>query len=232
LIQPSSVTAADHLQVPRQHGLFLHHGIDLGDGSVAHYLEGREILRSPREEFGRGQPISTVTYPEGSTSPTSVTLRRAMGRLGEQRYNLIFNNCEHFAHWCKTGRHRSAQVEHWFDGISVSALALGQFVPAALISGVKVLLRQGLNLDAQQLDQGRVLALRSLEQLDSWRLQLQQRLEEELSRAEARWGGGNDGGPFVRARLAAQSLADQLSEVEELEERLQKLLAPSPPPLP
>jgi hypothetical protein len=230
--QPTTVPAADHLQVPRQHGLFLHHGIDLGDGSVAHYLEGREILRSPREEFGRGEPISTVPYPEGGCSAAGVTLRRAMGRLGEQRYNLLFNNCEHFAHWCKTGRHRSAQVEHWFDGISVGALALGQFVPAAFISGAKMLLRQGLSLDSRQLEQGRVLALRSLEQLDGWRLQLQQRLEEELLRAEARWGSGNDNTPFTRARLAAQSLADQLSEVEELEERLQQLLAPPAPPAP
>jgi hypothetical protein len=45
------MAAADHLQVPRQHGLFNHHGIDLGDGSVAHYLEGRAILRSPLEDF-------------------------------------------------------------------------------------------------------------------------------------------------------------------------------------
>ena len=231
LTRPITVPAADHLQVPRQHGLFLHHGIDLGDGSVAHYLEGRQILRSPREEFGRGQPIGTVAYPEGRASSTTVTLRRAMGRLGEQRYNLLFNNCEHFAHWCKTGRHRSAQVEHWFDGISVGALALGQFVPATLISGIKLLLRQGLSLDARQLEQGRALALRSLEQLDSWRLQLQQRLEEELCRAEARWGSGNDSSPFLRARLAAQSLSDQLSEVEELEQRLQKLLAPPAPPM-
>ena len=49
------MAAADHLQAPRQHGLFNHHGIDLGDGTVAHYLEGREILRSPVEEFSRGR---------------------------------------------------------------------------------------------------------------------------------------------------------------------------------
>ena len=52
-----------------------------------------------------------------------------MGRLGEQRYNLLFNNCEHFAHWCKTGRHRSNQVEDWIHTGSLGALALGQFVP-------------------------------------------------------------------------------------------------------
>ena len=60
---PLPLAAADHLQTPRQHGLFNHHGIDLGDGSVAHYLEGTAILRSPLEEFSRGQPISAVEYP-------------------------------------------------------------------------------------------------------------------------------------------------------------------------
>ena len=140
------MAAADHLQAPRQHGLFLHHGIDLGDGTVAHYLEGREILRSPRADFSRGELISTVDYPDGSCSAAGVTLRRAMGRIGEQRYNLLFNNCEHFAHWCKTGRHRSAQVEDWLHTGSLGALALGQFVPAAVLTGARVLLRQGQSL--------------------------------------------------------------------------------------
>ena len=48
------MATADHLQVPRQHGLFDHHGIDLGDGTVAHYLEGRQILRSPLSDFSCG----------------------------------------------------------------------------------------------------------------------------------------------------------------------------------
>ena len=75
------MAAADHLEVPRQHGLFNHHGIDLGDGTVAHYLEGREILRSSLEEFSQGEPLRGIHYVEAS--PQGVTLRRAMGRLGE-----------------------------------------------------------------------------------------------------------------------------------------------------
>ncbi len=221
------MAAADHLQVPRQHGLFNHHGIDLGDGSVAHYLEGRAILRSPVEEFSRGQPLSVVAYPEGSCSPCGVTLRRAMGRLGEQNYNLLFNNCEHFAHWCKTGRHRSAQVEDWLHTGSLGALALGQWLPAAVLSGARLLLSQGLRLDAQQLEQGLTLARRSLDQLDQLRQTLQQKLDEELVRAEARWGEGQ----FEGLRRAAQKLADQLAEVEDLEsvmeQRLQALEASS-----
>jgi hypothetical protein len=222
------MATADHLQVPRQHGLFDHHGIDLGDGTVAHYLEGRQILRSPLADFSRGEPISVVSYPENEVSPVGVTLRRAMGRLGEQRYNLVFNNCEHFASWCKTGRHRSSQVEGWLGTGSLGALALGQFIPAALLVAVRLLLRQGLTIDGTQLERGRELARRSLEQLDALRLKLQQRLELELEQAEARWNGGSSD-QFDRLRLQAQNLADQLEAVEELEGRLERLLGSGSP---
>lgn len=222
------MATADHLQVPRQHGLFDHHGIDLGDGTVAHYLEGRQILRSPLADFSRGEPISVVSYPENDVSPVGVTLRRAMGRLGEQRYNLVFNNCEHFASWCKTGRHRSSQVEGWLGTGSLGALALGQFIPAALLVAVRLLLRQGLTIDGTQLERGRELARRSLEQLDGLRLKLQQRLELELEQAEARWNGGSSD-QFDRLRLQAQNLADQLEAVEELEGRLERLLGSGSP---
>ena len=214
------MAAADHLQVPRQHGLFNHHGIDLGDGTVAHYLEGREILRSPLAEFSRGQPLSVVPYVATQCSPANVTLRRAMGRLGEQNYNLLFNNCEHFAHWCKTGRHRSAQVEDWLHTSSLGALAFGQFMPAAVLTGARMLLRQGLRLEPAQLEKGRELALRSLQQLDGLRQKLQERLEQELERASERQSSTR----FEALQLAAQKLADQLSEVEELEERVEQLL--------
>ncbi len=220
------MAAADHLQVPRQHGLFNHHGIDLGDGTVAHYLEGREILRSPQEDFSRGLTITTVDYPAGSCSPTEETLQRALGRLGEQNYNLLFNNCEHFAHWCKTGRHRSNQVEDWLHTGSLGALAFGQFIPAAVLTGARMLLRHGITLEPGHLEKGRDLALKSLEQLDGLRQGLQDRLEDELAKAELRWGTSEQpSDQFVRLRIAAQKLADQLSEVEEMEARIERMLA-------
>jgi hypothetical protein len=152
-----------------------------------------------------------------------------MGRLGEQDYNLLFNNCEHFAHWCKTGRHRSTQVEDWLHTGSLGALAFGQWLPAAVLSGARLLLRQGVRLDAlridrEQLEQGVDLARRSLEQLEGLRQSLQEKLDGELARAEARWGEGQ----FEGLRRAAQKLADQLAEVEDLEaamdQRLQGLI--------
>lgn len=39
------------------------------------------------------------------------TVQRAKSQLGRGKFNLLVNNCEHFAIWCKTGLHRSYQVE-------------------------------------------------------------------------------------------------------------------------
>ena len=40
------------------------------------------------------------------------TVARAKSRVGETEYNLITNNCEHFAMWCKTGVSESSQVKN------------------------------------------------------------------------------------------------------------------------
>ena len=222
------MAAADHLRVPRQHGLFLHHGIDLGDGSVAHYLEGREILRSPLEEFSRGQEVSVVSHDQAS--PAGVTLRRAMSRIGEQNYNLLFNNCEHFANWCKTGRHRSGQVEDWLHTGSLGALALGQLMPAALLSGLGLLLRKGLSDEASK-----ERARQGLVQLQRLRQTLLEKLESTLEQAEV-WlkgmpGQGADDRLDRRGRqllLTGRTIADELAAVEDLETRIRTLLESQP----
>ena len=206
------MAAADHLQVPRQHGLFLHHGIDLGDGTVAHYLEGREILRSSLIDFSQGQPLSVVEHPV--CSPQGVTLRRAMSRIGEQNYNLLFNNCEHFATWCKTGRHRSAQV----NSVIEKARNWSNLMPSALMAGLELLVQRGL-LD----DNARQLARDGVVKLDQLRLKLLRQLDTLLQQAG---NGGNQ-----RLLLSGQSLADQLAAVEELKQQIDALLE-QPPVLP
>ena len=203
------MAAADHLEVPRQHGLFNHHGIDLGDGTVAHYLEGREILRSPLEEFSQGQPLQVISHIDAS--PVGVTLRRAMGRLGEQDYNLLFNNCEHFATWCKTGRHRSEQVDSFLD----RARNWSGLMPSALIKGLELLVQRGL-LD----DDARTMAKRGVEKLERLRLSLLHKLEGLLERA----GDGTDRSLL----LTGQSLADELAAVEDLKQRIDSLLEQRP----
>ena len=206
---PEVLAAADHLEVPRQHGLFNHHGIDLGDGTIAHYLEGREILRSPLAEFSQGQPLRVISHAEAS--PVGVTLRRAMGRLGEQDYNLLFNNCEHFATWCKTGRHRSEQVDSFLD----RARNWSGLMPSALMKGLELLVQRGL-LD----EDARMMAKRGVEKLERLRLSLLHKLEGLLERA----GDGTDRSLL----LTGQSLADELAAVEDLKQRIDALLEQRP----
>ena len=199
------MSAADHLQVPRRHGLFNHHGIDLGDGTVAHYLEGREILRSPLEDFSQGQPIRVVDHP-GASAP-GLTLRRAMSRIGEQNYNLLFNNCEHFATWCKTGRHRSGQI----DSVLERARHWSGLMPSALMRGLELLVQRGL-LD----DNARQVARQGVAKLERLRQKLLGKLETLLQQAGE---GGNR-----TLLLSGQSLADELAAVEELKQRIDALL--------
>jgi len=199
------LATADHLQVPRRHGLFNHHGIDLGDGTVAHYLEGREILRSPVSEFSQGEVVSVMDHADAS--PAGVTLRRAMSRLGEQNYNMLFNNCEHFATWCKTGRHRSEQVDSVID----RARQWSRQMPSALLSGLDLLVRQGV-LD----DNSRQIARRGLAKLEQLRQTLLQKLETLLQQIG---NGGNK-----QLLLTGQSLADELAAVEDLQRKIDALL--------
>ena len=199
------MAAADHLQVPRQHGLFNHHGIDLGDGSVAHFLEGREILRSPLAEFSQGQPLTVIEH--NNASPPRVTLQRALSRIGEQNYNLLFNNCEHFATWCKTGRHRSDQV----NSVLERARHWSGLMPSAVMSGLELLIEHGL-LD----DRSRAIALKGVERLEQLRRKLINRLEELLQQ--------DNSASNKKLLLTGQCLADQLSEVEELKSKVDNLL--------
>ena len=67
---------------------------------------------------------------------------------------------------------------------------------------------------------------RSLGRLERLRQTLLEQLETALTHVEARWGEQQLGA----VRLAAQKLADQLSEVEELEARLERLLDPGSGP--
>jgi len=52
------------------------------------------------------------------------TAERAMACVGEGKgeYNLVFNNCEHFANWCKYGEKSSSQVR---TAVAATAVAVG-----------------------------------------------------------------------------------------------------------
>ncbi|KAH3868355.1 phospholipase A and acyltransferase 1-like [Dreissena polymorpha] len=46
-----------------------------------------------------------------SLSPPENILERAMAKIGEIGYNIIWKNCEHFEKFCRYGKEKSEQVE-------------------------------------------------------------------------------------------------------------------------
>ncbi len=52
------------------------------------------------------------------------TVERAESRLGEEGYDLLVNNCECFALWCKTGESKSYQSDK-FDGVISGLMSIG-----------------------------------------------------------------------------------------------------------
>ena len=103
-----------HLVTPRRG--FAHHGIYVGGGNVIHYKSITQRLRRfPVEEvslasFAHGRAIWVRARGEPRFDGNEVT-RRARSRLGEDRYRILSNNCEHFCEWCLRDEQRSYQVE-------------------------------------------------------------------------------------------------------------------------
>lgn len=107
---------------------FVHHGIDCGDATVIHY-DGEKIVQTPITTFGGGNQYFVKRY--GQCDSDDVVIQRAKSRLGEGKYNLLFNNCEHFATWCKTGLQDSEQVRN-AGAAAGGASASGAAVAAGL----------------------------------------------------------------------------------------------------
>jgi hypothetical protein len=94
---------------------YFHHGIYVGDGRVIHYAGWFRGTRGLVEEVTLEQFTEGHRYCIGRMAADRPTgediVRRARSRLGERRYHLLRNNCEHFCNWCQLGESRSEQVE-------------------------------------------------------------------------------------------------------------------------
>jgi hypothetical protein len=125
----------DHIFVKRFG--YTHHGIDCGNGTVIHYTgevgqkSEAAIRRTPLEAFLKNGEVHVRPY--GACDDADAVVERAESRVGEDKYHLVFNNCEHFATWCKTGSARSEQVK---DVTSTAGGAAGGGAAVAVGIGV------------------------------------------------------------------------------------------------
>ncbi|MUH01803.1 NC domain protein [Scytonema sp. UIC 10036] len=115
------MTRGDHIYVSFFFDGFpvTHHGIDCGDGYIIHY-DMQRVSIIPKHRFGKGRKIHIKEY--GNCGANDIVVQRAKSKLYEKAYNVFFNNCEHFAYYCKTGQHKSEQVKK-FGAISGGVVA-------------------------------------------------------------------------------------------------------------
>lgn len=102
-----------HLISPRK--FYMHHGIHLGGGDVAHYSGFSSSLKSGPvevtdiENFANGKSVWMLQ--EKCEYSNDEIANRARSRIGESQYKILSNNCEHFCSWCISGKSYSAQVK-------------------------------------------------------------------------------------------------------------------------
>jgi hypothetical protein len=121
-------------------GLYKHYGIYNNDRSVIHFSPDKGAEINPEKAYIRettlagflkdGDPHVDMTVH--AVFPPDEIVHRARCLVGSSRgeYDLIFYNCEHFAHWCATGELESKQVK--------KGLALAGAVAATAVAAIVV----------------------------------------------------------------------------------------------
>ena len=114
---------------------YKHYGVYAGmfEGMhyVIHYADNKNnngkgrIELTPLHEFRQDDPCWIEDY-NGQVKYTDAVLEtslaRAFSRLNEQNYDILTNNCEHFATWCVAGICQSQQISEIVAGLIIDPL--------------------------------------------------------------------------------------------------------------
>lgn len=125
----------DILKVSR--GLYYHYGVYVGYNQVVHYsgagggffreISNAQIVQTSLEDFANGDEVE-IDYSETPIYSGSEVARRAQAQVGKLKgdYNFLFNNCEHFANWCRTGEPISNQSRIVTD-TTIPGMVIGSY---------------------------------------------------------------------------------------------------------
>lgn len=194
------MAAGDRLQVERQFlgsaVSYMHHGIDVGDGTVVHArpddfrrpFAGGRVVRTTFAEFAAGMPAHVVREPAAVFPPREV-VQRALAHVGREGYCPVVENCEHFATWCASGRRASRQVDLVAGRIGGAVKRVAAAVSARAMGGVAIrtalgtTVRAGMGAIVPAVLAGEAVALAA-----EWRACRAGRSEDEGRRAAERAG--------------------------------------------
>lgn len=127
----------DHVVSPRRHRKipYTHHGIVVAvspEIRVIHYLgfceagQSGPVKETSIQHFAQGCGFYVQAEPVAAFDRAEI-VARAQSRLGEDKYRLLWNNCEHFTTWCIHDTHRSRQVERGAEYVGGGVIGGGLF---------------------------------------------------------------------------------------------------------
>jgi hypothetical protein len=118
--------------------IYSHHGIYAGERTVVNFKGEDKEKRDPTiilteiESFLKNGKLRRRNYQQ--RLPHFESLRIARENLSKKGYSLAFNNCEHFATYCATGKKRSAQVRNVVGSIATITVAAAGAVIQKMIT--------------------------------------------------------------------------------------------------
>ena len=140
------MASGDGLEVERRLAgsavVYMHHGIDMGDGTVVHarptdFLNpfgGGSVVQTSWAEFADGRPVRVVPFRAARYTPEEIAARAA-SQVGRPGYCPLVQNCEHFSTWCATGEPTSRQIEIVARRVQAAAARTTAAVAARMAAG-------------------------------------------------------------------------------------------------
>jgi hypothetical protein len=131
-VSEADLLPGDHIYVKRNRRFYDHHGIYIGDGKVIHVTGSLrekvdpEVRETDLPKFLKGGIPSRYIY--GKRLSASETIHLAKKHLHDGSYSMLWNNCEHFATYCVTGKKKSRQVRTILSGLGTVAVGVVLFV--------------------------------------------------------------------------------------------------------
>ena len=122
-------SAGDLLVFPRSLG-YRHYAVNVGDDEIVHVtsfgglnslnivdgIAGQVCCTNPnvavvkkekfKDVYKKGDKVYVEERCDGALSRAEIVMR-ALSKVGEKGYNVLWQNCEHFARWCCYGEAKS-----------------------------------------------------------------------------------------------------------------------------
>lgn len=137
-IRPADVIIAQHRRLALVDHYVIYLGCDWQYGHIfiANFIRGGVRILTPGDLallLRKYEPVGIRRYA-GNDWQRQQAVQRALSRADEDAYNLILNNCEHFANWVQTGEHKSQQVDDAVKGFALGGL-IAAFAGLIILAG-------------------------------------------------------------------------------------------------